>query len=280
MESPTATLAEQAFGLDSRVLAAAGSGDPARLREVLEGVDPTGLIEIIRVAGTMANLVDAIGSTAAGVFANLSKRGDEDSLAKRLGERSAPLAVAALAHVSVRRATEWCTVGQALSPRRSLVGEVLPAAYPLLTQALDSGALGAEAAELVVDTLTTIAPKRGAEQLAGDEAFLVEAALVQTTQGLSRICKSYLAHADPDGVADRESDLIEKAGVKVIRRRSGMVGILTEADPESAGYLLTAMDARTAPRREVRFRSEDDQQDDDVVEDTRTLARKRLDALV
>ncbi|WP_210506337.1 DUF222 domain-containing protein [Naasia sp. SYSU D00057] len=280
MASPTATLADEAIGLDRALVEAAVSGDAGQLRELLDGLGDTALIELVRSSGRLANLADAIGSAAAGEFAGRSTRGDEESLAKRLGERSAPLAVAALGRVSVRRAVEWVAVGQALGVRRSLVGERLPDAHPEVAAALDSGAIGAEAADLIVDTLKTIAPKRDADQLAGDEAFLVQSALVQTTQGLGRICKSYIAHADPDGVAAREADLVAKAGTKVIQRRSGMVAILTEADPESAGYLLTAINARTAPKREVRFRTDEEEQDDAVLGDDRSLARRRLDALV
>src|SRR4051795_1005806 len=280
MGNPAGTLAEQALGLDRLLVEAAGAGDPGRLRELLAGLEETALIEVLRRVGAIANLVDAVGSAAAGVFADRSKRGDEESLAKRLGERSAPIAVAALARVSVRRAVDWCTIGQALGVRRSLLGEVLPDEYPLVADALDSGAMGAEAAELVLDTLSALGPKRDLQQLASDEAFLMESALVQTTQGLGRVCKHYLAQVDPDGVLEREKDLVEKAGTRVIKRRNGMVAILTEADPESAGYLLTAMDARTSPRREVRFRTGEEEQTDDALRDGRSLARRRLDALV
>src|SRR3954454_2972756 len=149
MGNPVGTLAEQALSLDQLLLETGDAGDPGRLRELLAGLDETALIEVLRRVGAIANLVDAVGSAAAGVFADRSRRGDEESLAKRLGERSAPVAVAALAHVSMRRAVEWCTVGQGLGVRRSLVGETLPAAHPLLAETLDSGAISAEAAELV-----------------------------------------------------------------------------------------------------------------------------------
>src|SRR3954449_724118 len=149
MGNPVGTLADQTLGLDQLLLQAAGAGDPGRLRELLAGLEETALIEVLRRVGAIANLVDAVGSAAAGAFADRSRRGDEESLAKRLGERSAPIAVAALSRVSVRQAIDWCTVGQALGVRRSLVGEVLPSAYPVLAEALDSGALGAEAAELI-----------------------------------------------------------------------------------------------------------------------------------
>src|SRR4051794_3603116 len=98
MESPIAVLVEQTIGLDARLVQAAGAGDPASLREVLEGLDDTALIEVVQRTGAIANLSDAVGSAAAGVFADRSQRGDENSIARRLGERNAPTAVAALAH--------------------------------------------------------------------------------------------------------------------------------------------------------------------------------------
>src|SRR5437763_1045498 len=120
------------------------------------------------------------------------------------------------------------------------------------TATLAEQALGLD--QRVVEAAGAGDPVRLRELLAGlDETSLIGAALVQTSQGLGRVCKHYLAHADPDGVREREADLVEKAGTRVINRRNGMVAILTEADPESAGYLITAMDARTSPRREVRF---------------------------
>src|SRR4051794_28250372 len=141
MESPTAALA---LALDDEVVEQFAAGNFGDLREALGGLDDTALIEVVRRVGVLTNLGDAVGSAAAGVFADRSRRGDEESLAKRLGERSAPVAVAALAHVSVRRSVDWCTVGQALGVRRALVGEVLPDEHPLVAGALDSGAIGAE----------------------------------------------------------------------------------------------------------------------------------------
>jgi len=279
MERPTATLVRQAIALD-RIVEAAGAGDEAGLAEALDRLHDGGLIEVLQLVGGMANLSDAVGSAVAGVVAVRSDRGAEESLTKRLGERSAPIAVAATAHVALRRAIDWCTLGQALGVRRSLVGDVLPTAYPTVSAALAAGAIGAEAAELVVDTLTVIAPKRDLAQLEADEAFLVENALVQTTQGLRQICKSCIAHADPDGLELREADLVEKAGMKVIQRRNGMTAFLAEADPESAGFLLTALEARTSPRRMVVFDDPDSSGAEEAGTDNRTLARKRLDAFV
>jgi hypothetical protein len=47
---------------------------------------------------------------------------------------------------------------------------------------------------------------------------------------------------------------------------------------EAAGFLSTAVDARTAPRRRPSFLEDDDH--DTVVADDRTLAHRRLDALI
>jgi hypothetical protein len=183
VERPTDLLAQHAIALAERLADLNWVGDAAPLREVADGLTDAALIEAIERVGALANLVDAVGSTLAGVFAARSARGGEEPLAKRLGERSAPIAVAALGHVSVRRAGEWSTVGQALGIRRSLSGEVLPELHPVVSAAFDSGGIGIDAAGLITETLAAITPHRDLDQFARDEQFLVENALILTPPG-------------------------------------------------------------------------------------------------
>ncbi len=56
-----------------------------------------------------------------------------------------------------------------------------------------------------------------------------------------------IAAADPDGVEPREQELRAKAGVRRLKRRDGITRYIVDADPESDGWLRTALDARTAP---------------------------------
>src|SRR3712207_1943794 len=109
VERPTELLAQQAMALAERLTELNWAGQSTTDREVADGLTDGALIEAIERIGAVANLVDAVGSTLAGVFAARSERGGEEPLAKRLGERSAPIAVAAIGHIAVRRAVEWCT---------------------------------------------------------------------------------------------------------------------------------------------------------------------------
>ncbi len=237
------------------------------------------LLECLEQLGALANLVGAVGARLAGEFAARSQQDVAEPLAKRLGNRTAPVGVAAIAHVSAGAAADWCRVGEQLRVRRTLTGDVLPEQHPAVAAAVDSGSVCTEGAALILSTLQAVADKAGdPERLTAWEEFLVQEALAESVAGLRQACRALLVHADPGGVEPREQELRAKAETRVIKRRDGMTAILTEADPESAGWILTALDARTAPRREVRFDDGDDV--DSAVQDTRTAGQKRLDALV
>jgi 5-methylcytosine-specific restriction protein A len=79
----------------------------------------------------------------------------------------------------------------------------------------------------------------------------------------------------------REEEQRRRSGIRVAHLPDGMLRWIITMDPESAGFLTAALDARTAPRREPRFAAHDDPlENDPAAHDERTLARRRLDALV
>ncbi|MDQ4138634.1 MAG: DUF222 domain-containing protein, partial [Actinomycetota bacterium] len=252
MERPTDTLAAQAAAFAALFRELNWIGGNAPEAEVLAGISDTALIELAKRIGSMANLVDAVGARVAGEFAARSVRGGEEPLAKRLGEKNAPIAVAALGHIPVHRAAEWCTVGEQLGVRRTLTGDPLPDPHPSVAAALDAGAMSADAAGLILETLRAVADTAEPDRIAAWEDLLVSEAVTEPL-ALKQACRAVLAYADPDGVEPREEELRAKAQTRVIQRRNGMTAFLTEADPESAGLILAALDARTSPRRPVRF---------------------------
>ena len=93
---------------------------------------------------------------------------------------------------------------------------------------------------------------------------------------VDRLCRQVIDRFDPDGAEPREDELRARSGIKVIRGRDGLITWIVKMHPEAAGFLTTEVDARTAPRREVTFT----QANPPHVEDDRTLAQRRLDALV
>ncbi|WP_210479120.1 HNH endonuclease signature motif containing protein [Naasia sp. SYSU D00948] len=279
MERPTDTLAQQAAALAELVREAAWAGEEASLAEVADGLTDRALIDCLERLGALVNLADAVGSRLAGVLAQRSERDSAEPLAKRLGARSAPLAVAA-AHVSVSRAAEWCKVGRALAVRRSLTGDPLPSLHESVAAALDTGAICSDAARMIVETITQVAPRALPEKVQAWEAFLVNETLENGTARLGQACRAVIARADDDAVELREEELRARAGLKVVKRRDGLTRLVVDADPESAGWLVAALDARTAPRREVRFTDPEEPAMDEATIDRRTASQKRLDALV
>src|SRR4051794_37485262 len=120
MTNPSDALAEQAAAFAARVAELAVPGGDDALAQVLDGTSDAVLRELVERLGPLSRLVDAVAARIGGEFAARSARGLEDPLARRLGEKSAPAAIAAIAHVPVSRAAEWCRTGQALAPRRAL----------------------------------------------------------------------------------------------------------------------------------------------------------------
>lgn len=280
MERPSDTLAKQAAGLAEKVTELAWAGEAAALSEVIAGSTDTALLELASRVGALANLVDAVAVRVSGEIAARSARDVEEPLAKRLGERSAAMVVASTAHIPPTRAADWCRLGQQLAPRRSLTGEPLPHRFETVEAALDAGLLGADAARIIIGTLGQIEEHTTPQQLADAEEFLLSQVGVLTIPQLARLGNGMRDYWDPDGAAPREEALRARSGMRIIELGNGLVRHVIDAHPEATGWLRAAIDARLAPRREVRFSDDGEEATDDALADTRTLAQRRLDALV
>lgn len=105
--------------------------DALRARELSAAELPAALVNV----GELRRMLDALGADVAGQVDELSRIGDETSLAKRLGEKSAADVGAVHAKVPLSEASRWCRVGRELRPRVSLVGELLPPEHPAVVSA-------------------------------------------------------------------------------------------------------------------------------------------------
>lgn len=254
-------LAEQAEAL----VALLGSG--------LAGRPDDDLRAVLATVGSLRRLVDSLGSLVAG---EVERRCAESALAARCGERSAAAAVVAEAGIDEREAAAWCVVGKVSTPRRSLLGEDLVPERPEIADAVMEAEHGAAALARIVTTLDEV-ERRAPAAAVGLGAVLLTSAASLGSRDLARLCRSAIEAGDPDGAEPREDELRRRAGLRVIRLPDGLLRWEVTMDPEAAGFLQTALDARTAPRREVTF---GDGLHDPAQDDTRTLAHRRLDALV
>jgi 5-methylcytosine-specific restriction protein A len=121
-------------------------------------------------------------------------------------------------------------------------------------------------------------PRCSDDELADLEQVLLDYAPQFTNSEIAKLCRQVIDRYDPDGAEPREERLRAQAGVTVIHGRDGLVTWIVKMHPEAAGVVTTAVDARTAPRRQPTFLDAEDH--DPVIADERTLAQKRLDALL
>jgi 5-methylcytosine-specific restriction protein A len=232
--------------------------------------------DLLKSIDTVGELRRALDAVAAETSAEMSRRG----LAIRLGERSVPDVVATRASVTLDEARAWCTVGEAIAPRQGLTGEMLPAECPVIAEAMAAGTLAIADALVVVRTLKRVAPFADAAQLLAAERLLVSQCPQLSRRDAARAARRLIDHFDPDGAEPREDLLCARSGVTVHRIADGMVRWVVDMHPEAAGFLTTAVDARTAPRRQPTFGPAQDADFDPAQSDSRTLPQRRLDALV
>ena len=238
------------------------------------------VVKGLELIGEARRMLDALGAELAGQLAVRSASSAHDPLARRLGEKSAAIAVAHLADVEFAEAHDWCVAGAAIVPSSSLFGENLPDRYPLVAAAVRSGVLAPAKARLVIVAIDEVCHRATFDQLRELEALLLEHSRHLSRRDFERVCRQAIDHFDPDGAEPREDMLRAQSGIQVVRGRDGFVTWIMKMHPEAAGFLTTAVDARTAPRRQPSFAPPGLVQTEDPFDDTRTLAQRRLDALV
>jgi hypothetical protein len=249
------------------------------LEDALQSQPEGEVLKVLSLIGKSRRLVDAVGVRYSGNLAGRDDGVDGDPLPVRMGERGLPDVVAREAGVPLATAQQWCTVGGGIAPRRSLLGEALPARHEAVAAAMDAGGLTAEAAVLVLRTVQQLEHLTSGEERDGIEASLVHEASRSTIREFGRLCGALRDRLDPDGIEPREEALRAKAGIRETRTRDGLTRWVMDMHPEAEGVIRTAIDAITAPRRSLRFTDPTDGFDP-VEEDDRTLPQKRLDAMM
>lgn len=213
-------------------------------------------------------MVDAVGAELAAEMERRSTE-SETSLARKLGERSPAVAVARLTGIDPAEAQDWCSAGAATTTRVSITGELLPHKYEAVAIDLAQAVITPRAVRTIVEALDAVSKRGSATEVARVERVLLDYAPHLTPRELSKLCRQVINQFDHEGIEPRENELRARSGLTVIRGRDGLITWIVKMHPEAAGFLTTAVDARTAPRRMA-----------DGVDDDRALPQKRLDALV
>ncbi|MCU1413992.1 MAG: hypothetical protein JWN80_1332 [Microbacteriaceae bacterium] len=229
------------------------------------------------VLATLASLahekreLDARLIVAAGEFAALSDRSlDKDGLARRAGYARPELMLAGLWHVTVQEAKRYCTVGLATRARQALDGTPLPPEYPVVAAAIASCELTLTAADIIIRELEAAAPRCSTEKRQIAEHELVTRAPDFTIADLHTLARNVRDRLDEDGVLDRDAVHRLQRSVKFIPGSNGMVRLVWDMPPATAGMVKTAIDGVV----DHDFRAARDSEVDDI----RTLEQRRADA--
>ena len=230
-----------------------------------------------RILATLASLarekreLDARLVVAAGEFAALSDRSlDKDGLSRRAGYARPELMLADLWHVSVPEAKRYCTLGLATRGRCALDGTPLAAEYAHVAAAIASCELGITAAEVIIRELEAAAPRCSTEKRQIAEYELVTRAPDFSIADLNVLARQVRDRLDADGAFDRDAIHRERRSAKFIPGSNGMVRLVWDMPPETAGMVKTAVDAVVGEQlRAAR---------DGQLDDTRTLEQRRADA--
>jgi len=239
------------------------------------------LLRWVTDAGTLQRGLDAIrvrlaGELAAQSAAHLGAEG----IARRAGHATAASFLAELWQISPAEAARLCDVGVAVRPRLALDGSVLAARYPSLGAAVESLALGVEAAAVIVRELDQAAPYCSPDARAAGERLLVEHApglTVRQVQGLARQVRDRL---DEDGAEPRDQIRRQRRSLKLIPQPDGMVRLVWDMPPETAGLVRAGIDALVGEQlRAARDQVPSSLADTGVADvDDRTMPQRRADA--
>jgi len=271
METFTAPTADALASLLAELSRACADG--------VAGLPADELLRLVADAGTLQRALDAIRVRLAGELATAAQLGP-DGIARRAGHASASSFLAELWQISGAEATRLCEVGIAVRPRRAVDGSVLPARYPTIGLAVDNLVLGVEAAAVIVRELELTAPYCSADARSAGERVLVEHApglTVRQAQGLARQVRDRL---DEDGAEPRDQIRRQRRALKLIPQSDGMVRLVWDMPPETAGLVRAGIDALVGEQlRAARDRVAESLETDGIADtDDRTMPQRRADA--
>ncbi|GAB3392191.1 hypothetical protein GCM10027568_19040 [Humibacter soli] len=152
------------------------------------GLDDEGLLAAMRGVEAVGRRVDALRVLLAGEVTERSPKGlGGQRLSARMGCRTPAELIARVTGVCEATASRRARLGAAVAARDSLTGEVLPARFPAVAEALASGALGEDSARVIVSELGGVEHRADPGDWAAAEAALVADAVAGFTADQTRV---------------------------------------------------------------------------------------------
>ena len=272
----------------------AGDDDACGAAVELERMSDAELLSVTDAIFAAKRQVEALAARAGG---ELVDRFEHDSgahgIAAKTGSRNAAMLLTDVGLVSLAEASRLCRVGSATRPRVSLIGERMPADYPQVAAARDAGGLPVDSALFITANLAQAAPRTTAEDLDLAERALVGFARDNPVDSVRKLSIRYRDALDVDGLEPREEVLVSRRSLVRTVLPNGMKRYVLEADPVSAAFFDTAIDALIGaelrkPRFEPTAEAEEEHEEcgdecgesPELLTETRTMQQMGFDAFV
>ncbi|WP_344776137.1 HNH endonuclease signature motif containing protein [Gryllotalpicola kribbensis] len=251
-------------------MSSVGSGASMALTQLaaLLPVDPCTLTDqqVVDFLGRVSAARRQIEALELAGAAELNRRSDPapggDSLAKRLGHKTAAQAVEAMTGTSGKSA-------------RRLVADVEDLAkLPIVEAAVLDGRIGRESAEAIAGELTKAAEGVAPSEVAAVEAELVELAAAAPADRVREEAHKRAAHLTPDLVEQRAAAAHEKRYFWIGKEEGGLARVSGLLPVEHAATIRTVLDGYASPKRKVTF-----EPGPQAPVDPRTIGQKYADGL-
>jgi len=131
-------------------------------------------------------------------------------------------------------------VGEGTAPRADLLGAALPARYPLVREALNAGAISAQAAAMIIGLLDRCRVSAGTERIAEGEKLLTDAAPGLALDEVRKLIVRAEAWLDPDGVEPRDDENRSQRSL-TFYERDGLIHFNGRLAAESAAPVVAAL---------------------------------------
>ncbi|MGW9630251.1 DUF222 domain-containing protein [Agromyces sp. NPDC055520] len=245
----------------------------AMLAGVLASAAPRGLgdDELLSAMGALERVGRLLDAHRAGYAGEVAERSrvelGSERLSARKGCRGPGELIERVTQVSGAEARRRVLVGAAARARTSLTGDPMPAAYPHLAAALATGAVGLDAAHMIVRELGRVGslPHVDPFDVEIAEQYLIETATgsgdgapVRATADEVRVhAQAWAYRLDQDGPEPDDERAMRRRGLRLGRARDGLIPVTGELMPEIAAGLTRLFDAHLAPRSGGGFMTEE-----------------------
>lgn len=239
------------------------------------------LVSMTRAIGSARRALDALQADVAAAIAHESRSElGAESLAKQQGFRTTAQLIATTTGTSAGDAARLVKVGEAIAPRRDLLGEPAPAKYPAIQQAVTSGRLGGAGAAVIVEFLDRARPGVDKALVADVERQLVDRAVGLSLDDVRRLVKRAEAVLEADRLEAREEERRAQRSLTLFER-DGMLHVSLITPVEEGAAVKAAIDGYVT----AQFQARKDAGESGVVDaggadaDKRTVTMMRADAL-